>query len=124
MSALEVGNKLVELCQAGKGLEAVDTLYSEKIVSLEAQGSDELPARMEGIQAVRGKNAWWYDNHEIHSATATGPFVGHREDQFAVKFDMDVTFKETGQRSQMSEVGLYTVANGKVVQEEFLYLMG
>ena len=78
MSALEVGKKLVELCQAGKGLEAVDTLYSEKIVSLEAQGSDELPARMEGIQAVRGKNEWFFANHEIHAETVTGPFCGHR----------------------------------------------
>ena len=36
---------------------------------------------------------------------------------------MDVTNKPSGERSQMVEVGLYTVAGGKVVQEEFLYLM-
>ena len=121
--ALEVGQKLVSLCQEGKFVEAVDQLYSDDIVSIEARGSEEMPARMEGIQAIRGKNEWWGANHEIHSMEATGPFVGHRDDQFAVKFDMDVTQKQSGQRMQMSEVALYTVRDGKVAQEEFLYMM-
>ena len=122
MTAKEVGAKIVELSNANKGVEAVDTLYAPGIVSIEGQGTDEMPARMEGIDAIRGKNSWWYDNHEIHSAVATGPFCGLREDQFAIKFDLDVTFKPSGERSQMSEVALYTVSDGKVVQEEFLYL--
>ena len=124
MSAVEIGQKLVELCQAGKGVEAVETLYDEKIVSIEGTGSDEMPQVMEGIEAVKGKNTWWYDNHEIHSSTAEGPFCGHRDDQFAVQFAMDVTFKPSRERSQMVEVGLYTVADDKIVQEEFLYRVG
>lgn len=123
MSAMEIGKKLVELSNAHKGVEAVETLYSDKIVSIEGQSTEQMPARMEGIEAIKGKNSWWYDNHEIHESKATGPFCGFREDQFAVKFDLDVTFKPSGERSQMSEVALYTVADGKVVQEEFLYLM-
>ena len=124
MSAIEIGKKLVELCNAGKDDVARETLYDEKIVSIEGQGSEEMPARMEGIQAIKGKAAWWYDNHEVHSTKATGPFCGHRDDQFVVKFDMDITNKPSKQRIQMSEVALYTVANGKVIQEEFLYLVG
>ena len=119
--AVRIGTRLVDLCNAGNSDEALDTLYDEKIVSIEGQGSDEMPARMEGIEAIRGKNAWWFDNHEVHSMTATGPFVGHRDDQFVVGFDIDVTFKPTGERSQLSEVGIYTVAHDKVVQEEFFY---
>lgn len=123
MSALEIGKKLVELCNTGKSMEAVETLYGEKIVSIEGQGSDAIPARMEGIEAVRGKSAWWFDNHEVHATAATGPFCGHRDDQFVVQFDMDVTNKADGQRSQLTEVGIYTVDAGKIVQEEFLYLV-
>ena len=59
----------------------------------------------------------------IHSTTARGPFVGNRDDQFAVQFDMDITPKD-GERTQLTEVALYTVADGKIAQEEFLYLMG
>jgi SnoaL-like domain len=124
MSVQAIGARLVSLCNDGKSMEAVDTLYDEKIVSIEAQGSDAMPARMEGIGAVRGKSVWWYDNHEVHASTATGPYCGHRDDQFAVLFDLDITDKQTGQRHQMQEVALYTVSNGKIVQEEFLYRMG
>lgn len=123
MGAQELGKRLVALCAAGKGLEAVDTLYDEKIVSIEAQGNEALPQRMEGIEAVRGKSTWWYDNHEVHAASAVGPFCGHKEDQFAVLFEMDVTFKPSGERSKLVEVGLYTVANDKVVEEQFWYLV-
>jgi hypothetical protein len=78
---------------------------------------------MEGIEAIKGKNEWWFANHEVNAMEVTGPFAGHRDDQFAVKFDIDVKQKATGQRIQMSEVALYTVKDGKVAQEEFLYLM-
>ncbi len=121
MTTAEIGKQLVALCKDNKGLDAVDSLYDDKIVSIEAQGSDELPARMEGLEAVRGKNAWWYENHELHDTSCSGPYCGHREDQFAVHFQMDVTFKPTGARQQLIEVGLYTVANDKIVAEEFLY---
>lgn len=123
MSAIEIGKELVALCKDGKALEAVETLYDEKIVSIEGQGSEEMPARIEGIEAVRGKSEWWFDNHEVHSESVTGPFCGHRDDQFVVQFEMDITNKPSGQRTQMTEVGLYTVSGGKIIQEEFLYLM-
>lgn len=125
MSVMETGSKLVQLCNDRKYEEALDTLYANNIVSIEAQGSEEMPARMEGIDAIRKKNDWWFANHDVHSSVATGPFCGHRDDQFAVKFDIDVTNKESGERIKMSEMALYTVDKaGKVAQEEFLYLMG
>ena len=122
--AIAIGTQLVKLCQEGKGEEAMNTLYADNIVSIEGQGTDEMPARMERIDAIRGKSEWWFANHEVHSMEAEGPFCGHRDDQFAVRFHIDLTPKATGERGQMTEVGLYTVADGKVVQEEFLYLMG
>jgi hypothetical protein len=124
VETLETGRKLVGLCQAGRGMEAVESLYDEKIVSIEAQGGEGFSQRTDGLEAVRAKNRWWYDNHEVHRSTAAGPFVGHRDDQFAVFFELDATRKTTGQRQQMREIGLYTVSNGKVVQEEFLYGAG
>ena len=120
--ALEVGTQLTTLFNQGKAEEVLNTLYADDIVSLEGQGSEAMPARMEGIEAIRGKNQWWFENNEVHSAVAEGPYVGHRADQFVVHFALDVTPKD-GERSSMREVGLYTVKDGKVTQEEFLYLM-
>jgi hypothetical protein len=61
-------------------------------------------------------------NHEVHNAKVGGPFVAR--DKFVVRFDIDVTEKNSGQRFQASEVGIYTVKDGKVVHEEFLPLIG
>ncbi|HUP21516.1 MAG TPA: nuclear transport factor 2 family protein [Thermoanaerobaculia bacterium] len=125
MSALETGKQLVALCRKGEYLEAVEKLYARNVVSIEAMGTPEMPAKTEGIAAIRGKNQWWLDNHEVHSASVEGPFVGPRKDQFAALFSIDITNKPSGQRMQMSEVALYTVNRaGKIKQEEFLYLMG
>ncbi len=55
---------------------------------------------------------------EVHSFNASEPFVAH--DQFAVQYDADVTEKSSKQRRHMSEVGVYTVKNRKIVREEFL----
>ena len=124
-TTLEVGQKLVSLCRENRNLEAVDTLYAPDVVSLEVHGMPEFPARMQGIDAVRRKNQWWLDNHVIHGNVVSGPFP-HGE-RFIVHFKYDVTSKVgpmAGKRMQAEEAGLYTVRDGKVVQEEFFYHMG
>ena len=52
MTALEVGKKLVELCQKGQNLTAIETLYSSNIVSVEAMDMPGMPAEMRGMEAV------------------------------------------------------------------------
>lgn len=122
---LEVGKKLVDLCRQGKNMEAVDSLYSPAIVSIEAAASPSGPARTEGIESVKGKNDWWMKNHEVHSAEAEGPWP--HGDRFIVRFKYDVTAKAgpmAGQRMALDETALYTVKDGKIAQEEFFYDMG
>jgi hypothetical protein len=60
------------------------------------------------------------ENHEVHSCKVTGPFVAG--DKFIVEFDLDVTNKPSKKRMQMKEAGLYVVANGKVMREDFFML--
>jgi hypothetical protein len=116
---------MVEMVNRGRDGEAafVAEFYADDIVSIEGQGSEEMPAWSAGIEAIRGKHEWWYANNEVHSTAAEGPYVGHRDDQFVVRFVLDSTPKG-GERGQMTEVGLFTVKGGKVAQEEYLYLMG
>ncbi len=118
-STAAVAQELVALCRAGRNLDAINKLYSPSIVSIEPVGNEQMPAEMQGIDAIRGKNQWWFDNHDVHSADVNGPFVGER--QFAVNYDFEVTFKPTNQRFKMSEMALYTVKDGKIVREQFFY---
>ncbi|RLB53135.1 MAG: nuclear transport factor 2 family protein [Deltaproteobacteria bacterium] len=123
MNAKEIGQKLVELCKEGKNLECINTYYADDIVSVEAaappSGGDPVT---KGIAGVRAKNEWWAGHHEVHGAEVAGPYP-HGEDRFAVRFNYDITNKPSGQRMQMDEVGLFTVADGKIVKEEFFYDM-
>ena len=118
-STAAVAEELVALCRAGRNLDAIEAFYSPDIVSVESTGNEQMPATLSGIEAIRGKNKWWMDNNEVHSAEADGPFVG--EDKFAVHYVFDVTFKPSGKRERMEEVALYTVDNGKIVHEHFFY---
>lgn len=119
VSTAAVAHELVDLCREGRNMEAIDRLYSPDIVSVESMGNEQMPAEMKGIDAIRGKNQWWYDNFQVNSARADGPFVG--EDQFAVHFDFDTTEKATGKQIRMEEMALYTVKGGKIVREQFFY---
>ena len=119
MSTTEIANGLVDMCRKGKNLEAVEKYYSENIVSVESMSAPGMPAEMKGLPAIKGKNQWWLENHEIHSAQANGPYIG--ENQFAVEFNYDVTNKPSGKRMQMNEMALYTVEGDKIVHEHFFY---
>lgn len=117
MTTRELAEAFAALCKEGRHHEAGQRFWSDDVVSIEAM--DGPMARQAGRAAVEAKTAWWVANHEIHGGSTTGPFVNG--DQFTLIFELDVTAKQTGQRMQMQEVGLYTVRDGKVVEERFFY---
>jgi hypothetical protein len=121
MTTQEVANKLVKLCSEGKFQEATETLYSTDIVSMEAGAPPGQSRESKGLEAVKAKGDWWVANHEVHSAKVEGPLVAGSH--FAVTFKLDVTFKPESKRFTMEEIGVYKVADGKVVYEEFFYNM-
>lgn len=121
MTTQEVADTLVKLCSEGKFHEATETLYSPDIVSIEAGAPPGGSRETKGLPAVKAKGEWWTANHEVHSATVEGPLVAGSH--FAVVFKLDVTFKPEAKRFKMEEIGVYKVADGKVVYEEFFYNM-
>ena len=113
MDTKDVAKKVVELVRKQAWYEALDTLYADDVLSVEATAPET-----RGKEGVRGKIDWWVNAMEIHSFEASEPFVAN--DRFVVQYDADVTEKESKKRRRMSEVGVYTVKNGKIVREEFL----
>src|SRR5881398_2970067 len=105
MSTEEVAKKVVELVKKQAWYEALD-LYDDNVVSVEAYSMGGGSPETRGKEGVRGKVDWF---------DAKGPFVGH--DRFVVQYDADVTDKKSKERRQLSEVGVYTVKDGKIVRE-------
>ena len=117
----EIGQKLVDLCRAGKNAEAMKTLYAKDIVSVEAGAPPGQDRTTKGIDACLQKGEMFHGAHEIHGASLEGPFPNG--DKFAVFFDYDLTAKQSKQRFHMKELALYTVKDDKIVHEEFYYAM-
>ena len=115
-----VGDMLVAANNDGSYKKLIDMIYDADCVSVESAPPPGGSAEAHGVEAIKGKWAWWEDNHDVHDTAAAGPYL-HGEDRFGVVFSIDVTNKASGERVKMQEIALYTVKNGKIVREEFFY---
>ena len=118
MNATDIAKDFTAMLKNGHHQQAAAKYNSDAIVSYEAMEGPM--AVCKGKDEVNKKSEWWYANHEVHSSTAAGPFVNG--DQFVVHFAIDVTAKQSGQRMNIEEVGIYKIADGKIVEERFCYL--
>lgn len=112
----EIAQDLVALCRAGQFDAPGPKYFADDVVSLEPMEGEM--ARLQGKAAVIGKGEWWTANHEVHEAEVEGPYV--HGDRFIVRYKMEVTPKG-GERQAMDETGLYTVRDGKIVEEQFFF---
>lgn len=118
-SPMEIGQDLVTMFNAGQLAEIEKKWWSPRITSVEGVG---VALAWSGREAVEEKNRRWMETHRLHGASAEGPYVGATG--FAVKYRLDVEDTTTGKREMMEEVGVYTVEDGKIVREEFMYRLG
>jgi hypothetical protein len=117
MTTEVVAKRLVQLCREGKNVDAIEELYSDKIISLEPKGSQA--ERTEGKVAVLGKTQQWHSMVEqIVSAHISDPIVSGNH--FSCAMDMEVIMKGSG-KNTMNEVCVYEVKDGKIVFEQFFY---
>ena len=105
---MTIGTSLGFVCAEAESAEAVPPPGRERVVK--------------GLDALRAKSKFFFDNNEVHKSEVLGPYP--HQDRFAVRFVFEVTFKPTGQRRTMDEVGLFTVVDGKIAKEEFFYPAG
>lgn len=116
--ASAVAYPFAALCREGKLSEAADTYWADDITSVEPFPGPF--AVLQGREAVRGKVAYWNKDNTIHGVAVDGPFVNG--DQFALRFSLDCTTNSTGYRAVQHETALYTVKDGRIVEERFFGL--
>ncbi len=114
-----IADELVAGCRKNQATANLDALYSVDAVSVEA--TDQGMGRESvGLDAIRGKHAWWESNMEASGGSVSDPML-HGENRFAVIFEVQGKEKATGTKFDVKEVAVYHVADGKIVREEFFY---
>lgn len=120
MDLKDLANALVAANTSGNVADLLEQHYAEDIVSVEAVGMGDLGPETHGMEALKGKHAWWEANMETLSSEVSGPYL-HGDDRFAVIFSSRIKDKNTGKIDEFTEVAIYHVAAGKIAREEFYY---
>ena len=94
MTTLELARDFTSMLKRHDHDGASAKYHADDIVSHEAMEGPMAVSR--GKAAVKAKGEWWQANHEVHGGTVEGPYVNG--DQFVVRFTLDITAKESGQR--------------------------
>ncbi|WP_235293332.1 SnoaL-like domain-containing protein [Portibacter lacus] len=118
MTTQEIANRLVEICRTGDYGKAIQELYSPSIVSVEPEG---IPNRIvSGFDALEEKSKNFNAKIEsINSSEISDPLVA--DNIFSVAMLMNVNMKGVPVPVDMNEICVYTVAEGKIVKEEFFF---
>jgi hypothetical protein len=58
MNTMDIANKMVALCREGKNDQALDTLFSNDMVSVEAAAMPGMDQEAKGLVAVKANRGW------------------------------------------------------------------
>jgi len=112
MTTAMVANRLIELCEEGKFIQAQHELYDADIKRIDPDGT-----KSEGAADMNAKEQSFLDSLEkIHSISFSDPLIAGS--YFTVILKMDIEIKKIGHKS-LEEVCVYQVANGKIIFEQF-----
>ena len=123
MTLMDVANELVAGCREGREAANLEKLYASDAVSVESVDFSGQGRETHGIAGIRGKHDWWGSMFEVLEQTISDPYP-HGDDRFAVTFQVKTRNKETDEVSEMDEIAVYHVADGKITREEFFYPAG
>jgi hypothetical protein len=119
-STAEVARDYTTMLLAGQFGAAGDRFWAADVKSVEPLGLPRVsPATTNGVAARRAKNKSWLSASRIDDLSIDGPFV--TGDQFALFLDMVITDRSTGTGQPFSEIALYTVERGQIIEERYFY---
>ena len=120
MTTQEVANRFSELAKENKFEEIQKELYADNAVSIEPpQAAAQGLQNAEGLDAIKKKGDEFNKAvEEMHGGFCSEPVVGGNH--FSVAMGMDATMKGAG-RTQMDEIAVYEVKDGKIVKEQFFF---
>ena len=117
MTTDEIAKRLVELLRKGDFETAQNELFADDAVSIEPHATPDFEKETKGKKAIHEKGKKWETMVEAtHGVTASEPLVA--SNSLALIMGMDVTMKQRG-RTNMKELIVYTIKDGKIASEQF-----
>jgi ketosteroid isomerase-like protein len=117
MTTKEIAKRLKKLCDKGDWEGAHRELYAKDAVSIEPEASGGFEKETHGLDAIIEKGKKWSNMvSEVHEIEVSDPMVAGNT--FAVTMRMDMTMKDK-KRSDMTELCVYHVKDGKIISEQF-----
>lgn len=119
MTTQEIASKLADYCRKGEFETAQKELFSDDAVSIEPEAMPGFAKETKGREAMQEKMKTFQGMvEERYGNKVSEPVVA--ANAIAFKLDMDVKMKGRD-RSNMSELCVYEVKDGKVVSEQFFW---
>ncbi len=120
-SIKEIAYGLIECWNAMDFHRAYTTYYAEDAVKCEPTAIGDFPNEIQGLEnLIAQEDSIQQELMETHQIqVAEGPFIG--ANGFSVIIKSDFTHGATNTRHIFREVGIFTIADGKVVREEYQF---
>lgn len=117
MTTQQIANRLTEICRQGDFEKAQRELFAEDAVSIEPEASPGFEKETKGLDAIYEKGKRFSALvDKVHHIEISDPVVAGNA--FAISLNMDTTMKGQ-ERSNMSEICVYNVKDGKIIAEQF-----
>ena len=114
MNIKEIAEKFVELCRVGKNMEFKKMFYADYVTSIEGQNK-----KIRGLKAVLDRGLKWREIVLcVNSIKISDPIIA--KNHFAVSMVWDISYKD-GTRSDLDEICVYGVKDGKIISEYFFF---
>ncbi len=117
-----VGEAYVAHCRNPDNRGKVAPLYASFATSREPIELQDMPEGVgpycEGLDAIELKHKWFFSQFDVVEMDVDGPYL-HEGSQFGVQFSYQIRHRESGETFPSKELGIFTVQEGKIVQELF-----
>lgn len=117
MTVEQIASRLADYCRKEQFTQALRELYADNAVSIEPFEFPGFEKETKGLKAMLGKDEKFSALVESrHGTTVSEPLIAGNSFCFVLAMDMKMKGRD---RDKLMELCMYTVADGKIVSEQF-----
>lgn len=116
----DIARDFTDMLRQGQFVAARERFWAADVRSIEPQDlPDGIAAEVSGIDAALAKTIRWFGSRHVHDLSIDGPFV--TGNQFALFLDMMIAGQPSGADQPFTEIAIFTVRDGRIIEERFFY---